>query len=269
MRRLLLCLVIGLICAALGPRVFGPQNKSAGSAFGYEPPERFALVKEPSVTDQGAQAWAYQGSEADAAPVFPTGRPAVDKHTRVTVVLHHSAKEISVDEGDLAKLATEMAKAFEDVCSWSHRRHELRVRSDGARVGLIDGDCNRTIDLRGVGLPEAVIKLRKLQLIFPDDTGTSIVTASYPSDQAARWEPVFEATINKAKGVATRVPPPPPWHYGAFGGAGLVMGWLLAALVLRDKPPAPSEVATVKKQKKKRPREEESADRDASSEEDG
>lgn len=237
LRRLLVCLVVALVTAFIGPRLVGPQSKAAGAPFAYEPPDRFAPVKDKSVSEQGAQVWAYEGTEGQPAPTFGTGRAGLAERTaRVHAVLHHSAKEISVDERDLAKLASEMSKAFEDQCTWTHRRHELRTRSDGARVGLIEGDCNRDVDLSSLGLPATVVKQRKLQLIFPDDSGTSIVTASYPTDHAAQWEPVFEATISKAKGVATRVPSPPPWQYGAFGGAGLVLGWLLAALVLKERP---------------------------------
>jgi hypothetical protein len=151
----------------------------------------------------------------------------------VRAVVTHSNKEMAVDEVELARVTTEMAKAFEDVCQWEHRRHEMRVRPDGARVGLIDGDCDQEIDLGAFGLPKTKVRSRKLQLIFPDDSGTSIVTISYPTEQAARWEPVFEATIAKARGVATRVPSPPPWMYLAFGVAGAILAWLATALFAR------------------------------------
>ena len=154
--------------------------------------------------------------------------------TPPSVVLTHTEKQMSVEERDLAKLAEDMPAVFEN-CSWVHRRHELRTRSDGARVGIIEGDCDHDIELSHLGLPPKTIKQRKLQLMFPDDAGTTIVTASYPTEQATRWEPLFEATIAKAKGVATRVPPPPPWMYLAWGGAGLVLGWLAGALLAKKK----------------------------------
>jgi hypothetical protein len=60
--------------------------------------------------------------------------------------------------------------------------------------------------------------------MFPKNTGTAIVTALYPTDEASRWEPMFEATIARARGVATRVPPVAPWLYGAWGSAGSILG---------------------------------------------
>src|SRR5262249_40300327 len=143
--------------------------------------------------------------------------------------------EMSIEEVDLAKLANEMAKAFEDTCAWTHRRHELRTRPDGGRVGLIEGDCNREMDLGHLGLPKQRLRSRKLQLMFQDDTGTSIVTYSYPTDQAARWEPLFEATIAKARGVAVRVPGPSTIVITGWAAAGAVLGWLATAIAFRSK----------------------------------
>jgi len=105
----------------------------------------------------------------------------------------------------------------------------MRVRA----VGLIEGDCDRDLDLGALGLPVQKFRTRKLQLMFPDDDGTSIVTASYPVDQATRWEPLFEATIGKARGVATRAPAPAPWTYAAWAAAGAILGWFGSAIGLR------------------------------------
>jgi hypothetical protein len=62
-----------------------------------------------------------------------------------------------------------------------------------------------------------------------------ITTALYGNTEVARWQPVLEATIAKAHGVALRVPPPPNWMYFAWGGAGLVIGWLISSLALRKR----------------------------------
>lgn len=209
--------------AAIGPRLLGPQSHAAGAPFEYEPPEGFVSIRAGDV--EGAKAWIFE--EGGSRP------PALDRAAApVRVVVHHSTKEMSVEETDLAKLAEEMAKAFEDTCSWVHRRHELRKRSDGGRVGLIEGDCNRDVGVGRLGLPPQKLRSRKLQLMFPADAGTAIVTASYPTDQAVRWEPLFEATISKARGVATRVPAPTSLAYGVWAAAGAVLGWLASALVL-------------------------------------
>jgi hypothetical protein len=223
-KRLLICLVAALVGALLGPKLIAPaSSKRAGAPFEYEPPESFAAV---SAGLDGAKAWVYE----DPAALSMNMRK--ERVALVRVALHHSDKEMSVEEADLGKLATEMATAFESACTWTHRRHELRTRADGARVGLIEGDCDRDVDM---GSAAQKLRSRKLQLMFPDDTGTSIVTASYPTEQAARWEPVFEATIARARGVAVRAPGPPVWmHFGA-GFAAFILAWFASALVVKKR----------------------------------
>jgi hypothetical protein len=195
----------------------------------YLPPEGFVPAKDAKSEVEGAQVWVHEPVDKKSE-----GVPVADRKTSATrIVLTHSNKEMSVEEADLAKLAAEMPKAFEGLCTWVHRRHEMRVRADGARVGLIEGDCDRDVDLSAFGLPSSPIKMRKLQLMFPDDSGTRIVTASYPTDQARRWEPLFEATIGTARGVATRTPAPTFWTRIAWAAAGGVLGWLAIAIVAR------------------------------------
>jgi hypothetical protein len=227
-RRLIACSLLAVLAAVLGPRIVGPQNRSAGAPFAYEPPDGFVPAKDVKSADvEGASVWMLEGAERKSFD----GSLADLRAFSTRIILNHSNKEMSVEETDLAKLVAEMPKAFEGACSWSHRRHELRSRSDGARVGLIEGDCNREDELSGLGLPSQPVKMRKLQLMFPDDTGTSIVTASYPADEAARWAPLLEATIGKARGVATRAPTPAPWTHAAWAAAGAVLGWFATALV--------------------------------------
>lgn len=233
MRRIIACALLAVLAAVLGPRVVAPQSHAAGAPFAYEPPGGF--VKDTKTEQEGAQVWVHETADT-------TGGPFADRrsmHTRI--VVNHSSKEMSVEEADLAKLVVEMPKAFEGQCTWVHRRHEMRVRADGARVGLIDGDCDRPIDLGALGLPSAPRKTRKRQLMFPDDSGTSIVTTSYPSDEAMRWEPLLDATIAKAKGVAVRAAAPPAWMYPVWAAAGAVLGWLATALIQR---PSRDEEAT-------------------------
>lgn len=232
MRRFLVCIAVSLTTAFVGPRLIGPQSRPAGAPFAYEPPEGFVPLQ------GAAQGSSLEPSQDDAQPRVWVHPEPVDMRTApdrsksiVRVVLHHSRQQMSVEEPDLAKLVDEMAKAFEESCTWVHRRHERRIRADGSRVGLIEGDCDREVDLGWPGLRPQKIRSRKLQLMFPDDTGTSIVTASYPADQASRWEPLIEATIAKARGVATRVPPPPLWTRAAWAGAGAIVGLLATALI--------------------------------------
>lgn len=224
MRSWILAIAVAATFAVAGPRLIGPQSKAASEPFAYVPPEGFVETKATSsrVDAAGARAWDLPDEPAKSRP---------------SVVVHHSAIAMQVDEEDLGKMVVDMPNAFED-CTWTHRRHEMRTRSDGARVGLIEGDCNREVDLSAAGLPNIKASSRKMQLVFPENDGSSIATISYPTDQAARFEPMFEATIAKAKGVATRVPPPPAWQRVAWGIAGLILGFLLAKVIVKDKEPA-------------------------------
>jgi hypothetical protein len=235
MRRAIIVFIAAVIFVIAGPYLTGPHGKSAGAEFVYEPPDGFkpATAHElgKAALPDDAKVWVFHELTSMNPVVGGTPNPP-------TVVLTHSAKEMSVEEHDLAKLAEDMPSAFEG-CTWVHRRHELRTRADGARVGIIEGDCDKDVDLTAFGLPPKSIKTRKLQLMFPDDLGTSIATVSYPTEQATRWEPLFEATIGKAKGVATRTPPPPNWVYGAWIAAGIVIGWLASALLARRAPADP------------------------------
>jgi hypothetical protein len=220
MREWPIVLVVALTAGLVGPRIVGPSDRPASETFAYSPPDGFvpAPVASEKVDAVGAQAWELRSDDA-ARPV---------------VVVHHSAVSMHVDEVSLGKMASEMPEAFED-CTWTHRRHETRVRGDGARVGLIEGDCERGLDLSVAG-SAIKVRSRKLQLVFPENEGTSIATISYPTEQAARWEPAFEATIDTAKGVATRVPPPPITHHVAWGGAAALLATLAATLLRRREP---------------------------------
>ncbi|MBX3203426.1 MAG: hypothetical protein KF764_00095 [Labilithrix sp.] len=237
MRRLVVCVILAALAAILGPRLVGPQSRSAKAPFAYDPPEGFVPAKDVKAGEaEGAQVWVHEAADKKNFD----GSLADRKALSTRIILTHSAKEMSVEAVDLAKLVEEMPKAFEGACTWKPRRHEMRTRADGARVGLIEGNCDREVDLSALGLPPQPVKMRKLQLMFPDDEGTSIVTASYPTDQATRWEPLVEATIGTARGVATRVPAPAPWTHGAWAAAGVVLGWLGTAILARkgSEPPA-------------------------------
>lgn len=212
MRTLVVSAVVAVSFAILGPRIVGPQSRAANAPFVYVPPTGFV----PYTGSKAAET-------ADAKVWIDEGAP------NARVILNHSSKPMSVAEPDLAGLANEMPAAFPD-CAWSHRRHESRTRADGALVGLMEGDCIRSVGIGMFGAPAKKVNERKLQLIFPDDTGTSIVTTSYPEEQASRYEPLIEATVASAKGVATRLPSPPSWMYLAWAAAGAVVGLFIGSL---------------------------------------
>ena len=226
MRRPLLCSFVGLVAAVVGPRLVGPHDRSAGAPFVYEPPDGFVQANDAASDKEGARVW-VQAASTESTLLGRRG------FATPRVVLTHSNKEMSVEEAELARLAEEMPKAFEGLCTWVHRRHEMRVRADGARVGLVEGDCDHEADADAVWSGAAAVKSRKMQLMFPDDTGTWIATASYPTEEATRWEPLFEATIGKARGVAVRVPAPPIWIRIVWAAAGAVLAWLATALFMR------------------------------------
>jgi hypothetical protein len=242
-RRAIAVLIVTILFAFVGPALTSARGKTAGTAFVYEPPEGFKHPTDKFTAGANTEVWVIDEN-------LPGSMVPIRNPNPTTVAVTQSAKLMSVEERDLAKLVEEMPGVF-DNCTWVHRRHELRTRADGARVGIIEGDCDKEMDLSSFGLPAKTIKQRKLQMMFPNDEGTAIVTASYVTEQATRWEPLFEATIAKAKGVATRTPPPPSWMYGAWGFAGLVIAWLATAIVMKPRPEAAKPEPEKKKKAKK------------------
>lgn len=229
MRRVI-AILGALLFAVLGPRLTGPNSHAAGTPFVYEPPAGFAEAADQSTQLRGK-------SGADAHVYVEGTKPGA---AYITVI--HTSKSTPVEEQELARLVPDMPQAF-DGCRWTHRRHEMRLRPDGARVGLIEGDCEEKVALDALGLPSKTIMHRKLQLIFPDDTGTSIVTSSSVAEDAARLEPILEGTIATAKGVATRVPAASYLVYLAWAAGGAVLGWFGGGLVQGSGAPTPSKEA--------------------------
>lgn len=216
-------LVTTVLFAIVGPRLLSPQDRSAGRPFGYVPPDGFVARPSPEGSSADAKLWVFAASEG--ASFVPR------------VVVTHSSLGGTVEGEDLGRLASGMPKVFSDSgISWALRRQETRTRADGARVGVLEGDCVRALPVE--------TRYRVLQLVFPDDQGSSIATASYPAEEANRWEPLFEASIARAEGVAVRVPPPPAWLYVASGVAGLVLGALTVALVARRRPARDGDAAS-------------------------
>lgn len=212
--RLWLPLVLGAFAAFLGPKLTLPRDRPAGQPFVYEPPEGFIELKDPKAAEKAARSWVLANPSRRAfAP---------------NVTTTHSTQRAPLEDRELKATVATMPATMAPEIQWTHRRHETRVRPDGARVGLIEGDCVRQAQ---DGNSEQ--KFRMLQIVFPDDSGTTIATAQYAGEEATHWEPIFEATIARAKGVAVKVPDVPGWIFAAWGGGGIVLGWLGAALLNR------------------------------------
>jgi len=211
MRRAVI-VVTAALAAFLGPRISAPRDRAANEPFVFEPPEGFVEAKGEAKQGDEDQEWLYPTKSVLA--VTP----------RIT--LKRSKRGGTVEPADLATIASGMPQVLEPSgVTWTDVRHETRTRPDGARVGLIEGEC----------LNKNGAQYRRLFFVFPVDGGTVITTAFYGTGEVAKWQPVLEATLVKAHGVALRVPPPPNWMYLAWGGAGLVIGWLVAALVFRKR----------------------------------
>jgi hypothetical protein len=219
MRRVVVVLVACLF-AAVGPRLRGPHDRAAGEPFVYQPPEGFVLDKSDtakSVNDDTARdrEWVHPATLGHA--IAPR------------IHLSPSNKGGTVEAADLARIADGMAGMLEPTgVTWSEVRRETRTRPDGARVGLIEGECSKTANEIGVG--PVTVKYRRLLFVFPTDEGSTVTTAVYGTDEIGTWQAVFEDTIAKARGVALRVPPPPTWMYLAWGAAGALLAWLAMSL---------------------------------------
>ncbi|MBX3199674.1 MAG: hypothetical protein KF894_16180, partial [Labilithrix sp.] len=110
MRRLVVCVLLAVMAAILGPRVVGPRSHAANAAFVYEPPEGFVPVKDANGREaEDAQLWVHEAAEKRNFD----GTLADRKALSTRIILSHSNKEMSVEERDLAKLVEEMPKAFE------------------------------------------------------------------------------------------------------------------------------------------------------------
>lgn len=212
--------VTALAFAFLGPRASVPHDRAAGEPFVYEPPEGFAESKTAAAAEE--REWVH--------PATVAGQLAPH------ITLKRTRSSGTVTPADLAKIAGGMSEILEPSgVTWKEVRHETRTRPDGTRVGLIEGDCVKKAPDLLPGIAGEDLRYRRLIFVFPTDEGTAITTALYGDGEVAKWQPVFEATIPKARGVALRVPLPPNWMYFAWGAAGAVIAWLTVALVAKKK----------------------------------
>jgi hypothetical protein len=219
MRRLVV-VVVACLFAAVGPRLRGPHDRAAGEPFVFQPPEGFVLDKTrapASINDDSAR---------DREWVHPA---TLGHSVAPRIHLSPSTKGGTVEAADLARIADGMAGMLEPTgVTWSEVRRETRIRADGARVGLIEGECTKTTTELGAG--SVTVKYRRLLFVFPTDEGSTVTTSVYGTDEIGTWQAVIEDSIGKARGVALRVPPTPTWMYAAWGAAGALLAWMAASL---------------------------------------
>lgn len=226
MRRAI-ALVFAVGFALAGPRLTMPHERAAGTPFVYEPPPGFIAQH------KGLETGASGGDEKTW--VIPQMAPQ-GMVPRITTA--HVAQKSTVEAEDLAKTVGGLPQTFsESGVTWTLKRSETRERKDGARVGVVLGDCMPS----KAGTP-ATARFQALQLLFPDDTGTTVVKAYVSEADAPNVLPLVEQTIESARGVAMRLPPPPSWAYAAFGAAGALLGWgvgvVISVVIERRRRPA-------------------------------
>lgn len=205
-------LAASLLSAFVGTRATFEHDERASEPFAYVAPEGLDAQPPPA----GALGkWIH-------TPLKGHGFPPNALWVR-------SPDRTPVAAADLDRMAKKMPQNFADVgVQWTHRRHETHTRPDGRRVGLIEGDCIKDTEVLGA---KAKMSYRAMQLVFPENDGTSIVTVSFPPELADPWEARALASIDTARGVARRVSGPPAWAYVAFGLAGAALAWALVRLV--------------------------------------
>jgi len=219
-----MALLAGVFVGAIAPRVVGPSDRAAGEPFAYTPPE--GLVPATANAPEGGDldAATLSATRLWAKPMVPTllGPPKY----RPQISLVHTTKRAPIEEAELAAVAEGLPAMFASSgITWSETRHWTHLRPGGARVGIVAGDAVK-----------GSLAYRMMQIAFPEDSGTSIVTASYPGDEAAKYEAEVEASIDRAVGVAFHAPPLSPWAHVGWGcGAALLT---LLAMGLRVRKPA-------------------------------
>jgi hypothetical protein len=202
--RWVVALALAAAFAWVGPMLTGPRDKPAGEPFVYQPPPGFLKVGEAEkkrIAAQAIEVWAH----------------AMD----VTVVQTHTPTKSALSGREIAGLSEGMRVVFAGTCtSWQHVGHESRPLPSGARVGIVEGDCTK---------PEQ--PFRTLQLAFPVDDGTAIVTALFPSKDEKRWMPLFDKSIVTAKGLAVRGTSAPGWMHVVWGAGVFFVVMIGSALV--------------------------------------
>ncbi|MEO8877166.1 MAG: hypothetical protein ABI461_16350, partial [Polyangiaceae bacterium] len=150
-------LVFAAVISAVAGHFSGISEVPAGKAFTYTPPTGFAPITLPATIN------------ADKSVDRVWAEPSQVSKLDPRVTLSHTPQQAQIEDAALGTIADGMPAMYEKSGTWTEERAISHVRPDGAKVGLIVGNLVTTDDSH----------LKTMQMIFPDDTGTSIATASF------------------------------------------------------------------------------------------
>lgn len=178
--RFLPTLVFCAVVTAIGVQFSTISDVPAGKPFSYVPPSTFNPISLPAAMN------------ADNSVEHVWIEPTVVSKLEPRITLSHAPQQAEIDNAALGVIAAGMPELYEKSHGqWTEERHVVHLRPDGARVGLIVGDL----------LTSEETHVKTMQMIFPDDTGTSIATASFDQVSAQRLVPDLEKSLDVATGV--------------------------------------------------------------------
>ena len=222
------------LAAAYGPRFTRTTSRPAGVAFGYTPPPDFNSADPAKLAEIQAAAPAIRGAWVVANVTAGLAKPSVS--------LLHAPRMAGVEMTELEAIAEGMpALLAASGETWRTERVSRETRSDGTSVGWIEGACSKGDQ-----------GYHTIELVFPDDDGTSFVTATLPDPSAGStagssteakletWDAEFLETVQAATGVARRAGAPPWWVRVAWAGGVALLVLLASGIVDRRKSRVPA-----------------------------
>ena len=196
-----------VVAFAAGQRATVPEAPGGGP-FVFAPPATFTSIDAAGEKSPGVlHLW-----------VEPSAVSTLEARATEAHVNHQAALE----ETALAEIAAGMPAVYaKSKGTWTEARHSVHVRPDGKKVGLIVGNL----------VTDANVYMQTMQMMFPDDTGSSIVTASFAVPSAERLVPAFEKSMDDSTGVKGLGRPAPNAIYLEWGAGALLLA-IAAQIVL-------------------------------------
>lgn len=192
--------IFALACALLGSHFGATPEMAAGAPFAYVPPQGFIPVDLSTKLDSSViKAW-----------IEPS---ILARSLDARITLSHSSHVADLGEAALSAISAGMPALYaKSQGQWTEERHLVHHRPDGASVGLIVGALT-TAD---------GVSMRTMQMLFPDDTGSSIVTASFETSLNQRMTPEIEKSMDDATGVK---------KLGKSASSSIILAWALGGLL--------------------------------------